>query len=576
MALRSGLHTLISRLQDNSVGWNRGSMPAFLWAAFLTLAVTGPWLLPGYIFGTDWPGPRHLPLPTSLDSSAPLRTALAAVAWAAGAEVAGKVLVLGSMFAAGMLAFKAIPTGGFVPRAAAATLYVVNPFVYGRLHYGQLFLVAAYAALPWVLLRLGKLFLEPDLRSSLWAAAALTLVGLLTPHMLLMAALLAAAVYVAQVVLHRERLDYLRKTGSWVALTVVSATLASAYWLIPLVLGRGTEGAIVEGTGPGALSAYEAIPDNSLGLLPNLLGLYGFWAEDTNRFTSLKAFAPWWPAVLGAILLIAGVGAYTALRDRSDRLSPWVAGLLLAGALALVLETGNSHPLTAGLVGWLDTHFVPYRGMRDAGKWAAVLALVYSQLLGLGTRAVLAWIGQRSLDRSRREWAIGTATAVALAVPLYYGNGLLFGAHGEIKPSQYPAGWYQADRVLEAGRNPGKTLFLPWHEYMSYSFIRNQNSVVAAPAPAFFSVPILASSNPEVPGIGAPTDRDQVAISVLVNSGSRGQWAEVLATHGVKYVLLARELDWSAYQYLDDQSGLVRVGDYGSILLYRNTLVPAD
>jgi hypothetical protein len=115
---------------------------------------------------------------------------------------------------------------------------------------------------------------------------------------------------------------------------------------------------------------------------------------------------------------------------------------------------------------------------------------------------------------------------------------------------------------------------LPWHEYLSYSFIKNQNNVVACPAPTFFSVPILSSANPEVPGVAAPKDSDQVAISNLVTRGDTGQWASVLAGAGVKYVLLAKEVDWTSYQYLGRQPGLVLVADYGSIELFRNENLP--
>jgi hypothetical protein len=211
--------------------------------------------------------------------------------------------------------------------------------------------------------------------------------------------------------------------------------------------------------------------------------------------------------------------------------------------------------------------------MRDAGKWAAVLALVYSQLVGLGAVAILDWLRQRTPDIEGREWLLGTATGLLLAFPLYYGNGLLFGMHGEIKPSQYPPGWYAADRALLADDHPGRALFLPWHEYMTLSFVRNQNSVVASPAPTFFSTPVLVSLNPELTGVAPPTNPDQVAISDLVKVGDQGRWAEVLASLSVKYVLVAREVDWQSYRYLEHQSGFVKVGDFGAILLYRNDLV---
>jgi hypothetical protein len=287
----------------------------------------------------------------------------------------------------------------------------------------------------------------------------------------------------------------------------------------------------------------------------------------------MKAFMPLWPTVLSILLVMAAFGAVWAFRQGRDQVGAWVAGLLIAAAIALVLESGVSSPVTRGLVTWLDATFPVYRGMRDAGKWAALLALVYSQLIALGTAAMLGWIRTRPMPKASTEWLGAVAASLLLALPLFYGNGLLFGMHGEIKPSQYPAGWYAADRALLADSHPARTLFLPWHEYMTYSFVRNQNSVVASPAPTFFSTPVVVDTNPELPGGAASTDPDQLAISELVKMGDQSGWAEVLAARNIKYVLLAREVDWKSYDYLDRQSDLTQVGDYGSIVLYRNNLV---
>jgi hypothetical protein len=573
MALTSSVRAPISRRVAGFQFVNSDRGLLVLWASFITLVVAAPWLLPGYLFGTDWPGVRHFVLPNSLDSSAPLQVALAAVAWVAGGEAAGKLLVLGSLFVAAALAYKALPDGGFLPRAAAATAYLVNPFVYGRLNYGQVYLLAAYATLPWALIWLRRLLIDPGAKTSWGTAAAFFLLGIFSPHVLLMAGLLAVALYVAFVAARKGKVAFLRQSGPWVLASIALAAVASSYWVVPLIAGRGYAGAVITTTGSGELTAYAVVPDRSLGLVPNLLGLYGFWAENTGRFASMKAFVPFWPAMLAALLVVCAIGAIAAFRQRSSWLSPWVAGLLLAGAVGFLLEMGVSNSLTSGVVTWLDVHFPIYRGMRDAGKWAALLALVYSQLTGLGVAAILVWLKKTVSNPVRAEWAGGFAAALLLALPLYYGNGLLFGAHGEIKPSQYPAGWYAADRVLVSDAHPGRTLFLPWHEYMTYSFIHNQNSVVAVPAPTFFSVPILASTNPEVAGIAPPAAADQVAVSALVDQGSKGAWAQVLRTLNVKYILVAKELDWQSYSYLDSQSGLTRVADLGPILVFRNNLV---
>jgi hypothetical protein len=579
MALGSAARVPISRRLVGSNIVNSDHWLVVLWAAFLTALVGGPWLLPGYLFGTDWPGPRHLDFPTALSSSAPLQAALAAIAWAVGSEAAGKLLVLGSLFLAAAAAYGAVPIGGFLPRAAASTVYLLNPFVYGRLHYGQLFLITAYAVLPWAAVRFRRLLLQPDARSALIAALAMALLGMLDLHVFLIGAVLAISLLFAHLVLATDRLAYVRRLTPHALLGLGATLAASAYWTVPLLQGRGFEGATLSGIGTGQLISYAAVPDQHLGLLPNLLGLYGFWAEDAGRFLSMKAYVPLWPVVLAAILLVAAVGALAGIKRKQDQLTPWVIGLLIAAAIALVLEMGVSSPVTSGLVYWLDAHVSPFRGMRDAGKWAALLALAYSQLVALGAVAILDWIRRRKLSPAGIDWMAAAASALLLAIPLGYGNGLLFGSHGGIRPSQYPAGWYAADRLLLADPHHGRTLFLPWHEYLSFDFIRNENEVVASPAPSFFSTPIVVSTNPEVFGTPPSSDPAQVAISKLVSDGPMGTsaWAQVLTTYGIKYVLLARgagAVDWKSYAYLDSTPGLVKVADFGSIALYRNSPLP--
>ena len=572
MALASAVGVPISPRTGVAESGN-STVVAVLWAAFLTFLVAGPWLLPGYLFGTDWPGPRRFDFPTGASSSAALQAVLAVLSLALGGEATGKLFVIAILFASGAFAFRASPTRGFIPGATAAVIYEVNPFVYGRLHYGQLFLLAGYAVLPWVAARLRAMLLEPRIFTALVAATSLTLLGILSLHLFVAAAALFGPLLIASVASAHEKLPYSKRLVLPLLLAGVATLGASSYWIVPLLSARGPEGTSLAGISAGDLNAFAAIPDERLGLLPNLLGLYGFWAEAAGRFTPMKAFALGWPGILGLLLLLCGLGVFGVFRGPDRQLKAWVAGLLAAAVVALILEAGVSHPLTAGLVQRLDAHISLYRGMRDAGKWAVVLALVYSQLAALGAATVFRWIRERPPGRVGPEWLSNIATGLVLALPIYYGNGLLYGAHSEIKSSHYPQGWYAADRVLASDSNPGRTLFLPWHEYMAFDFIHNQNKVVGPPGPAFFTVPILVSSDPEVPGISPPDGPDQTAVTNLVRDGARGAWAQTLADRHVKYVLVARELDWAYFKFLDDQPGLIRVGDFGSIMLYRNELV---
>jgi hypothetical protein len=570
MALRSAAHGLISRRRENFGPRLTQSAPGLLLAALLTLVIAAPWLPSGYWFGTDWPGPRHFAFPTEISSSYLLELALAAIGQLIGGEATGKLFVIGVLFVAGLAAYEGALVEGFVARAAGAVVFVVNPFVYGRLHYGQLYLLAGFAILPWVAAHIRRLLSEPSLKTGAWAAFGFVLLGILSLHLFLASIALAAVVALAYVAWAGDKWAYLRRVAPHGVFVAGAALIGSSYWIVPLLRGTGYEGSRLTGIGTGDVRAFAAIADQQVGLLPNLLGLYGFWAEASGRFTSMKAFVTAWPVILTLLLALCVMGALFAFRNRNHRLAPWAAGLLATAAVALVLEMGVSHPLTAGFVQWLDAHFFPYRGMRDAGKWAAILALVYSQLAGLGAVAILGWLRKITPRQPRSQWLASVTAGFLLALPLYYGNALLYGAHGEIKPSQYPPGWYAAERVMAHDGHPGRALFLPWHLYMAYSFIQNQNKVVAPPAPAFFSVPVLVSADPEVGGVTPAGNHDQLAVTELVRSGRQGRWSEVLTSVGVRYILVAREVDWEGFLYLDEQPGIVKVGDFGSIILYRN------
>ena len=182
----------------------RSTWAPYLWAAMLALLIAGPWLVPGYFFGTDWPGPRHLRVPLDFSSATPFDSVLAAVAAFISAEITAKLLILVMLVAGGLGAFGAVPAGGFIPRAMASVIYVVNPFAYGRIHYGQLLLIAGYALLPWIAATLLGLIRKPGWRPALILAVELTALGILDLHLLIPIGLLVASAAVAFAIWRRS------------------------------------------------------------------------------------------------------------------------------------------------------------------------------------------------------------------------------------------------------------------------------------------------------------------------------------------------------------------------------------
>ncbi|MEA2634903.1 MAG: hypothetical protein QOH92_1670 [Chloroflexota bacterium] len=549
----------------------------YLWASAITAIVAAPWLTPGFIFGTDWPGPRFFRWPAELSGSAPIEALLSLVSSLVSAELTGKLLILACLFVAASTAYFAVPFGDFVPRAAASLIYVLNPFVYGRLHYGQFFLLAAYAVLPLVALRTYRLLAAPTFLRAIWLAATVTVVGSLAVHLLLPVGLLLSSAVVAALISQRVSPRYVVRLGSRLAVASVAMLAAGSYWLIPYLAGKSYESQIIAGAGPADLAAYRAVGDPTFGLVPNLLGLYGFWAEGVHRFPPMKGFVPGWFAVLLALLALAAIGTTILLVTRNEVVRGfrwWIAALVVTAIIGLFLEVAAVVPQLAPVVGWLDSVFPPYRGMRDSGKWAAILAMVYAQLIPLGVVGIRSWLSRVATRKKLSETGGALVAAIALGLPIYYGNGLLYGMHGQIQPSNYPQGWYAADRLMVADSLHDRALFLPWHLYLRLSFVRNVNSVIATPAPTFFAIPIVASGDPEVPGIAPPNDPDQRMIATLVTTGGSADWARVLAARNIKYVLVANEIDSEQFAYLAHQPGFVRILGDDNIVLYRNELLP--
>src|SRR3984893_8275884 len=181
----------------------------YLTAIALSLLIAGPWLLPGYLFGTDWPGPRHFSVPGDFSSGLLFDVVLVVVSAIISAELTTKLLILIALLAGGLGAFRALPVGGFIPRAMASLIYIFNPFVYGRIHYGQLALIAAYALLPWIAGRLLALMREPGWRTAFILAAELTALGILDLHLLIPAGLLLVGAGVAFGISRRGDRPYL-------------------------------------------------------------------------------------------------------------------------------------------------------------------------------------------------------------------------------------------------------------------------------------------------------------------------------------------------------------------------------
>lgn len=515
--------------------------------AAVAVAVCAPLVDKGWLFLLDWSRGPHVPPPEELWGLGGTAAALpfALVTWALGELLGPAVLgwlpvaigLTGATLSAGSLV-----GGAAVRRAAAGLLYAVNPFVFDRVFAGHVAFLLGYALLPLAVRSLLRAEKATGVAGRLPPVLWTTLLVGLAPHF----AWLIAVVCLAMLVTRPSR-----QTASWLTGMGAVVVLANAYLVLPPLVGGGQSAVEVGGAD---LAAYRTSGDAPIGVAANVAGLHGFWRQEISL---PKDDVPGWPLFWAGVVLVAGAGAIRGRRagGADRRLVAVVAG---AGALGFLLALGDQGP-TGDAYRWLYENVPGFEVMREPQKFAALLALAYAVLFGLGAEAAVEGIGR---PVARRVW-----TATLLVLPVLTAPTLLWGFGGRVGVDHYPGSWAEADRVM--GDGPERILFLPWHQYLRLPFT---DRIVANPASFAFRRNVVSGDNVELPGLRtASLSARSAYLEFLYAHGDRlHSFGQLVAPHGVGYVVLAKAVDWRQYTWLDRQADLEKVLDSDEIAVYRN------
>ena len=169
-------------------------------------------------------------------------------------------------------------------------------------------------------------------------------------------------------------------------------------------------------------------------------------------------------------------------------------------------------------------------------------------------------------SRRRGTWAV--AAAIGLVLPLAYTPTIFDGLAGQIAPSTIPAAYHQADQLM--GDGPGRVLYLPWHLYESQPFTGDR--VVATVGPSFFRRSVIAGQNVQVGSVQTQSTSLRGAYLTHLYRSAPGitDFGADVAALGVKYVVLAKTVDWRSDLWLEHQSDLRLVLDDASLLVWQN------
>ena len=428
---------------------------------------------------------------------------------------------------------------GTIARTVSAAVFTINPYVFQRIYAGQVSVLFAYAMLPFVA---KSLLASVDRRGwRRWSGAVwIALDGALTVHFIWVGLVILVAIVVWR---HDTR------TLAWAAGCLGVLVALDAYLIIPY-LAETTTVTI----GQVDLTAFRTAGDPHLGLFVNVLGLYGFWRAGPVLPKNLVAA---WPLLLAAWLVVAARGTWRSLRIPAQ--AALVGPILIAAIIGFFFALGTQGP-TGSAFRFLFDYLPGFAVMREPEKFSALIALAYAVLVGIGIDQIVT-----SILQHRFQVLAGT---FALLAVLAYTPNIFYGLGGQIRPSNYPASWAVANRVMGSG--PGKILALPLNTYESFSFAGGRD--IANPAPNYFSRPVLVGGAVDAGRLVTQSlSPEDTYLSDLMNLGPMlSNLGHMVAQLGVRYVVLFKTADWHSYTWVDRQLDLRLVYSGPGIDVYRS------
>lgn len=416
------------------------------------------------------------------------------------------------------------PIKSTAARITAATFYVVNPFVYERFFAGHIWFLLGYAILPvyfYCLLSAFNYFTENKEKAHsnktiVLTAVLGTLIAISSIHFAIILAVPLLAVFLSKIISGGRK--KIKNTLLVFAKLIFWLLFFNSFWILPFLFFKPT---LLGTFDISHFYAFQTAADVKYGLLPNILGLYGFWREATapNEIILTKNLLPCWPVFLVPIAITALAGIFALLKEKKYALLSALI-LILTGGAALVMGPHLKINI------WLFKHFSPFRGLREIEKFSALIALVYCFLIAYGVNC---------FKQIFKKTAFIIICAILFLTVLIYNYKIFWGFGGQIKTFNYPPS-YEKLAELKKEKDNYKILLLPWHMYAHYSFGNGRNLI--DPARAYPSAKLLSTQDMGVKEVIPQESSEGEIIKSLLRKEDDAIWRDILKFLNVKYVFI--------------------------------------
>lgn len=508
-------------------------------ALVTVLVLTGPmWWRGGHALARDMVfTPRYpwnddaIGMGTSLPRAVPLDAVLATLTSVLDGALVFRLAVGGVLLLAACGAHRAVAGLPLAAQVLVAVAALWNPYVVERLALGQWALLAAYAALWWLLPAL-RAALDGD-PGALPRVLVWSWLGSLTPTGGVLVLLVVVCTCLARPAAGRRAVQ-----------PIAVAVLGQLPWLLPSLLAGS--GAVSD---PDGVAAFASRAERAGGAVMTLVGTGGVWSPFVAPASLGSAFGH---VLTGVVVIVLVVGLRGVWRR--------APGLVVAAAVGFVLAALAHLPGGAETVRWAVDH-VPGAGIvRDGQKWL----MPYVVVVVLAAADALTAARER-LRRRDVELAGLVAGALAL-VPVVLMPDAGARTWEAVRPVHLPDDLSRAVDALDAADpDTGAAVTLPWTSYRQFSW---GNPLSAAdPLPRWTHHDVVVSDELRTKnGTVSGEDRRARELADVLRRGAGEGIGPRLGALGVGWVLVYRDQPDAPEL---DLSGLDRVESGRAVALYR-------
>ncbi len=412
--------------------------------------------------------------------------------------------------------------------------FVCNPFVYWRLLQWQIYILYAYALLPFCLY-----FLFKNKYIYFWIVAGLLIS--FSPH----AVFFLIVFLLLYVLIFFKKIKRLELFFAWIIIFIINF-----YWMFSIL----TDSNIVRFSMMD-FSFFQSRAINFPNVYLEVLSLSGFWWDSYWRYLVFDTTMFSWFVYL--IFLFSFSCFWLVSYLENDKYKKYAVFMVFSFIFSYILSLGASEWNIFYDINFFFFNSIPfYSGMREPNKWSAVLVVIY-------LITFFKWIQ----NIIQRDTSIKKYVYILLVMFLGFSPmwvALLF--NFALKTSQYPTEWYWVKEKIycndSVDSNTYSILPLPWHQSLYLDFANNQT--INNPTGVFFGKCVLVPDNIEFGNIYSQSVRKESKIiekyiwpkgkfREKYNPGTVKNFLDDIKNIGIKHIFLMKTADYKFYEDIVNQ-----------------------